>query len=284
MNLPPILLGTSSFTATGWDGVFYPKGMRSAEYLGFYAEHFQTVEVDSTFYGCPSARTVNNWAARTPEGFVFSVKVPQIITHEKTLLDCEAEFTEFLQTMDILGPKLGPVVFQFPFFKRSIFRDRHEFLDRLIPFLTELPEGHNFAIEIRNRDWLDAEFANLLRNHKIALVLQDRSWMPSPTELKFDPITAEWTYIRWLGNRKEIEGLTTTRDKTIVDRTTELNSWVDFCYQIRKRGVLIYAYANNHYAGHAPATLEQFRKLWQAKGLPEIGSPRRVKKEASLFG
>src|ERR1700719_3749069 len=68
---PAILLGTSSFTATGWEDSFYPKRMRTADYLAFYAEHFHTVEVDSTFYACPSARTVSNWAARTPGGFVF---------------------------------------------------------------------------------------------------------------------------------------------------------------------------------------------------------------------
>src|SRR5258707_14521627 len=87
VNLLPILLGTSSFTATGWQGSFYPKGMKPSGYLAFYAEHFHTVEVDSTFYACPTARTVENWNARTPEGFVFSVKVPQIITHEKVLVD-----------------------------------------------------------------------------------------------------------------------------------------------------------------------------------------------------
>jgi uncharacterized protein YecE (DUF72 family) len=118
--------------------------------------------VDSTFYGCPTARTVNNWGARTPEGFIFSVKVSQVITHEKVLADCDAELKEFLDTMSILGPKLGPIVFQFPFFNRSIFRDRHEFLDRLVPFLGKLPKSHKFAIEMRNRDWLNADFANLL--------------------------------------------------------------------------------------------------------------------------
>ena len=97
VNHPPILLGTSSFTGAGWEGAFYPKGMRSADLLAFYAEHFHTVEVDSTFYGCPSARTVNNWAARTPEGVIFSVKVPQVITHEKVLVDCNAEFVEFVE-------------------------------------------------------------------------------------------------------------------------------------------------------------------------------------------
>jgi len=84
-SLPGILLGTSAFTANGWEGSFYPPGMESRDFLSYYATQFATVEVDSTFYGCPSATTVNNWAARTPEDFVFSVKVPQIITHEKTL-------------------------------------------------------------------------------------------------------------------------------------------------------------------------------------------------------
>jgi uncharacterized protein YecE (DUF72 family) len=74
--------------------------------------------VDSTFYACPTARTVENWNARTPDGFVFSVKVPQTIMHDKVLVDCDAELKEFLDTMDILGDKLGPVVFQFPFFDK----------------------------------------------------------------------------------------------------------------------------------------------------------------------
>ena len=107
--------------------------------------------------------------------------------------------------------------------------------------------------------------------------------MPSPAELKFDPITTDWTYIRWLGDRKAIEEQTTTWDKTVVDRATELSSWVDYCYQIKNRGVLIYAYANNHFAGHAPATIEQFRNLWHGKGFPEIGKPQRLRQESSLF-
>ena len=98
--------------------------------------------------------------------------------------------------------------------------------------------------------------------------------MPSPFEFRFDPITADGTYIRWLGDRKSIEEQTATWGKTVVDRMVELTSWVDYCYQIMKRGVLIYAYANNHYAGHAPATIEHFRNLWRARGLAEIGKSR----------
>jgi uncharacterized protein YecE (DUF72 family) len=164
---------------------------------------FHTVEVDSTFYACPTARTVENWKARTPDEFTFSIKVPQTITHDKVLVDCDAEMAEFLETMGILGPKLGPIIFQFPFFSRSVFSDRHVFTDRLIPFLKKLPTNHKFGIEIRNRPWLDAEFASLLRDHQIALVLQDRSWMPNPLELQFDPITAN--YIHPLAWRQETD-------------------------------------------------------------------------------
>jgi uncharacterized protein YecE (DUF72 family) len=240
--------------------------------------------VDSTFYACPTARTVENWRARTPEGFIFSVKVPLTITHEKVLLNCDAELKEFLETMTLLGDKLGPMVFQFPFFDKWKIKDRHEFTDRLIPFLKKLPTDSKCAIEIRNKKWLDAEFANLLREHKIALVLQDRSFMPSPSELKFDPITADWTYIRWLGDRKQIEAQTMTWDKAVVDRTTELSSWVDFCYQIMKRGVLIYAYANNHFQGHGPATVAKFLELWAANGFGKISTlePRK-EKQTRLF-
>jgi uncharacterized protein YecE (DUF72 family) len=279
VNLARILLGTSSFTASGWAGSFSPKGMRPADYLIFYAQHFQTVEVDSTFYACPSVQTVSNWAARTPEGFSFAVKVPQSVTHEKVLAGCDDELTEFLKTMGVLGTKLGAIVFQFPFFNRSLFQDRHEFLDRRVPFLTKLPVGYKFAIEIRNRNWLDAEFAGLLRDHGIALVLQDGSWMPNPTELKFDPITTDWTYIRWLGDRKAIEEQTMIWDKTVVDRSAELSG-----YQVRKRGVTIYAFANNHYSGHAPATIEQFRSIWQGKGFPPLTTPQSSNRQPSLFG
>jgi uncharacterized protein YecE (DUF72 family) len=291
---PKIYLGTSAFTAAGWQGTFYPAGIKSLDYLSFYAQKFDSVEVNSTLYGCPSARTVANWAAKTPANFVFAIKTPRSITHDKILVGCDAELDEFLSTMEILGPKLGPILFQFPQFRPGVFSDRHAFTDRLVPFLKKLPAGNKYAVEIRNPDWLDAEFADLLRQHKIALVLPDLPYLPRPQELaqKFDPITADWTYIRWLGDRKGIELQTTTWDKTIVDRTQELSSWVDFCYQIKKRGIIIYGYANNHYAGNGPATIRQFRDLWRKKGLPPLPEPEptpsspeppALKNQPSLF-
>jgi uncharacterized protein YecE (DUF72 family) len=225
--------------------------------------------VDSTFYGCPSANTVSNWAARTPEDFIFSVKIPQTITHDKALVDCDAELEEFMKTMEILGPKLGPMVFQFPSFDKWKFPKQDRFLAVLIPFLKKLPTDHKFVIEIRNRTWLDSQFTDVLREYNIALALTDTSFVPRPWEMKekFDLITADFAYVRWLGDRKGIEKLTETWDKAIVDRTEDLRSWVDLLKQMvnDKRIRKLFAYANNHYAGHGPATVKLFADLWDKK-------------------
>ena len=263
-----------------------PKGLKSADRLTFYAEHFDTLEIDSTFYACPSPRTVEGWAAKTPDDFIFSVKVPQIITHEKVLVGCDTEFKQFVETMGILGGKLGPMVLQFPFFDKGVFKSQTDFLDRLIPFLKQLPHDRMFAVEIRNREWLGAQFAGALRDFHVALVLQDQSRMPAPGELskKFDPITTDWTYIRWLGDRKGIERITTTWNKSVVDRTNEIRSWVEVCYETVRRGVKVFGYANNHYGGYAPATIGQFRELWKQRGLPPLKETDHHKtKEATLF-
>jgi uncharacterized protein YecE (DUF72 family) len=152
-----------------------------------------------------------------------------------------------------------------------------------VPFVKKLPADHRFAIELRNKNWLDGELADWLRQNRLALVLQDRSWMADPLELGFDPITAAFTYIRWLGDRKEIEAMTQTWDKVVVDRAEELGSWVDYCYQIRKRGATIYAYANNHYQGHGPATVAKFIELWNGKGFAGIEKHASVSKQPRLF-
>ncbi len=268
-SLPGILLGTSAFTADGWQGSFYPPGMKSRDFLSFYATQFATVEVDSTFYGCPSASTVSNWATRTPEDFIFSVKVPQVITHDKALVDCDSEFEEFVKTMELLGPKLGPIMFQFPLFDRWKFPKQDSFLGVLKPFLKKLPADHIFVVEIRNKTWLDARFADALREHNVTLALTDTSFMPRPWEMKekFDLVTADFAYVRWLGDRKQIEKQTTTWDKTVIDRSSDLKKWVEvFKSLVSNSKVLkIFAFSNNHYAGHGPATAKLFMDLWNKK-------------------
>src|SRR5262245_2456918 len=130
-----ILAGTSAFTAAGGGGTFYPEGMKAAEYLRFYATRFRTVEMDNTFYGTPKPERVRAWYEKTPADFVFAVKVPQVITHDKVLLDCEAEMDEFLQAMGLLGEKLGPMLLQFGYFGPSVIKNGAQFLARLEPFL-----------------------------------------------------------------------------------------------------------------------------------------------------
>ena len=228
MKDPPIRVGTSAFTAVGWPGTFYPKNLRPADYLSFYAQNFDAVEVDSTFYGTPRIDTVRSWATKTPNGFLFAAKVPQEITHKKVLKDCDAEFKTFLTTMETLGEKLGPLLFQFGKFDKYSFKSLDDFLERLIPFLKKLPKDRKFAVEIRNKNWLVPKFADVLREHSVALALIDQSWMPRPWEMKdqFDLITSDFTYVRWLGDRKGIEEKTKTWDKVIVDRQCDLFEWV----------------------------------------------------------
>jgi uncharacterized protein YecE (DUF72 family) len=259
-----IHIGTSAFTAAGWEHTFYPAEMKPAEYLTFYATKFDTVEVDSTFYRAPSAGTVNGWARKVPEGFILAAKVPQKITHEKVLQDCDEDLKYFLETMDLMGDKLGPLLFQFGYFNKTAFKSGDEFLARLKLFLKKLPKGYKFALEIRNKQWLTAQFFDLLREHKVAYALIDQVWMPRASEIfeKFDPITADFTYIRLLGDRKGIEQKTRVWDKVIVDRSKDLKSWVDVCERTTRRGVRTFVYINNHFSGHAPATVESFRKLW----------------------
>jgi uncharacterized protein YecE (DUF72 family) len=260
-------IGTSAFTAAGWESSFYPAGMKPADYLTYYATKFDTVEVDSTFYRTPTVSTVDGWASKTPEGFIFALKVPQIITHEKILVDCDREFKFFVGVADHLGNKLGPMLFQFPYFNKMAFKSDKDFLNRLEPFIKKLPKVYNFAVEIRNKQWLTKEFFDLLRAYKVAFVLIDQSWMPRPTEVfqKFDPITAPFTYVRLLGDRKGIEKQTKIWDKVIVDRSRELFEWRDILTKVRTRGTESFVYINNHFAGYAPATANQFLELWNAQ-------------------
>ena len=268
---PQIFLGTSAFTAAGWEGTFYPAGMKSPEFLRHYATRLRTVEVDSTFYGTPPAARVRNWYEKTPPDFVFAAKVPQLITHEKVLLDCDAEFTEFVSTMELLEEKLGPLLLQFGFFNPAIFKSGKEFLARLAPFLQKLPSGHRFAVEIRNKTWLDQRFLDTLREHRVALALIDQSWMPRPWEIKknLDLITTDFAYVRWLGDRKGIETITKTWDHTVVDRREDLLHWVRIFRDLMKRDLKVYAYANNHYAGNGPNTVKLFWDLFDNENKSE---------------
>lgn len=256
-------LGTSSWTGGGWVGSFYPAGSKPTDFLPYYAEHF-TVEIDSTFYRIPAPKTVEQWRERTPKGFIFAAKIPQSITHEKMLAAAEDDLKAFLKVMDLLGDKLGPLLFQFPYFNKQKFRGVGFFLERLEPWLQKLPKNYQWVVEVRNKGWLSEKLYSVLRRQGVALALVDYPWMPRPDELfnTGDPVTAGFTFIRWLGDHKAIEERTKVWDKTIIDRTGELSGWVSIMRRLEQRGIRIYAYANNHYGGHGPDTVNLFRRLW----------------------
>jgi len=237
--------------------------MQPRDYLSYYATQFDTLEVDATFYAIPAISTVRGWNLRTPAHFLFALKAPQEITHERVLVDANPVLTEFLRATEPLGEKLAVVLLQLPYLHKRAFATLDDFLARLKPFLEALPSEPRFAIEVRNKYLLAPALYDLLGKHNVALALIDHPWMPRPQEIlaKADPITTDFTYIRWLGDRKEIEERTKMWNKTIVDRTGELQDWVEACRNFLKRKIRVFAFANNHFSGHAPDTLRLFEKL-----------------------
>jgi uncharacterized protein YecE (DUF72 family) len=265
-RIPNLLLGTSSWSCEDWVGIFYPPGTPSADFLGHYAQHFDTVEVDSTYYRIPSESMVRNWRARTPPGFTFAAKFPQSITHEKVLQDCREELANFLRTMSLLEDRLGPLLLQFPYFNAKAFARPEDFLTRLTSFLDKLPGEFQYALEVRNKYWVNARLLDILRKKGVALALIDHPWMTPIPQLmsKLDVATAGFTYIRWLGDRKGIEEKTRCWDRIIVDREDEMRVWIPVIRELLQRGIQVRGYFNNHYAGFGPGSIELFRRIWES--------------------
>ena len=261
-SLHEIKIGCCGWSYEDWKGVLYPADARAGEFLGLYAQHFDIVEVDSTFYRIPSRRTVEGWAERTPDHFRFTLKLPQIITHEKMLRDCDEDLEAFLSVARLLGEKLQCVCLQFGYFNRETFPSLRAFLDLLEPFLDRWPRDIAAAVEIRNRAWLGREWADCLRRHNAAMVLVEQSWMPSPSQItqKLDAATGPFGYVRLLGDRKAIEKITTTWNKIVIDRSDELGRVAEAIRRMA-RSLAVAVFANNHYAGYAPATVETLRQL-----------------------
>ncbi len=269
-------VGTSSFAHDDWVGPFYPDGTEPASYLGRYAERFDTVEIDATFYRIPSERQVAGWRDRTPDGFVFAAKVPQTITHEKSLLDCLDEMNRFLDVMRGLGEKLGPLLFQFPYVSKA--RDPEEYAsgdrlrERLGALLEQLPKEVRFAVEVRNERWISEPLLDLLRYHHVALALIDYYTTPSMARIAARPeaTTAEFSYVRFLGNHREMDAAVEKKaarggrrwDEVVRDRTSEMRAWIPALRELSRRVNTVYVYFNNHYAGYAPGSIDLFRATW----------------------
>jgi uncharacterized protein YecE (DUF72 family) len=275
---PGLFLGTSSFSSSDWIGSFYPPGLAPADFLRHYAGILRTVEIDATWHAVPSRRTVAAWAARVPRGFVFSVKAPKTITHERYLTDCAEEWRDFLEVTEPFGEKLGPIVFQFQYVSHQKdareYATGEDFLSRLKRFLPLLPRQGRYVVEVRNQNWLKPPLLDTLRERNVALALVSYTTMPTAAELleQIDPVTADFSYIRFLGDHAAMDhrvararelGLKTRDwDELVVDRTADTRGWLAPISEILRRVPEVFVYFNNHYAGFAPGSLELFLRLW----------------------
>ena len=268
------LYGTSSWSSSSWDGVFYPKGMAPGDYLAFYAGVFQAVEADVTYYRVPSRQMVEGWNRKTPDGFVLCAKFPRTIVHagEERLPDGDlllkpdkigTDVDRFLEAMSFLGPKCGPLVLQFPYFNKKVFAGPEPFLERLDAFLDALPSEFRYAVEIRNRNWLKPPLMDVLRRHRSALVLVDLKYMPHPDNLvdELDLVTTDFIYVRLIGDRKAVEERTKTFDRIVIDQAPRLTRWANLLRDLIPRAERTLVFANNHFAGHGPATIGELATL-----------------------
>jgi len=274
-----LLHGTSSWSTPGWVGPFYPDGTAPADFLEHYATQFPTVEADVTYYRVPDARMADAWKRRTPDGFKLAAKFPRSIVHagqgkqpdaSRLLVPSfvQADTERFLGAMQRLGDRCGPLVLQFPYFNRTAFADRGPFLERLDAYLGQLPGGFRYAVELRNKGWVDAALLTLLAGHRTAFVLVEMSYMPHPADLaeRLDLVTTDFLYARLIGDREAVEARTEAFDQVVVDRTAALERWADLLARLTPRVETVYAFANNHYAGHGPATIRQLKALLDARG------------------
>lgn len=277
-------LGTSSWSSADWVGPFYPEGTKPNQYIVEYAKHFHTVEMDATWHHMPSAQLIRSLEARTPAGFIFSAKAPELITHQKYLAGCGAEVQQFLETMALLGDKLGPLVFQFPYVAKGKdaeeYRSGKDFLSRLAAFLPKLPTDFTYVVEVRNSNWLGRPLLDLLKEHHIALAITAYYTMPSLEEMLqkgIDPLTARFTFVRFIGHRKQIDALIQGKikagekkrefDELVLDRRAEMSRWIPPLRHILSQGISAFVYFNNHYGGFGPGSARLFTELWNQSRL-----------------
>jgi uncharacterized protein YecE (DUF72 family) len=240
-------LGTQGWSYPDWIGVFYPPGSKQEHYLPFYARVFDTVELDTTFYHAPRPSVVRSWAKHTPAHFRFAAKLPQAITHDGRLRDTAAPLADFARALEPLGEKLGPLLAQMP---AEFVRDEGAEA-ALLACLASAPHAVRLAVEFRHASWHVPETWELLRRHGAAVAWTEWRTLPRVTE-----ITADFLYLRWLGDRRAIERY----DRVQIDRGAEFDAWERDLGRAIPRVRDVYGYFNNHWAGHSPASANEMKR------------------------
>jgi uncharacterized protein YecE (DUF72 family) len=180
-------VGTSGWSYGSWRPKFYPKDMKPKQFLSFYATKFKTIEINYTFNHLPTEKNVAQWTEATGGDFVFGLKASRQITHRAQLREPATTLPIFFERARLLGPRLGPILFQTP---PWVKRDD----DRLAMFLAALPRDVRCVLEVRDRSWYVPETYDLLRMVNVSLVHAEGEKNPSPVETL--GTTADFAYVR----------------------------------------------------------------------------------------
>lgn len=232
-----LFVGTSGWVYKGWAGAFYPEGLPARQHLQFYTTHFNTVEINATFYRLPTEKGAQAWHDSAAVGFIYAVKGSRFITQMKKLKVEPKSIAIFFERIGPLKERLGPILWQLP----PMLRKDHQRLDK---FLRQLPKRQKYAVEFRHPSWLDGEIFDLLQKRNVAFV--PVSSMAMPLVLR---TTTDFVYIRFHG----LQG-GAAHDYT----SSELKPWAAFCRRCLRRGQDVYAYFNNDLNSRAPENAKQF--------------------------
>jgi len=235
-----IRIGTSGWHYKHWLGDFYPADWPTSRMLDFYLRHFDTVEINNSFYHLPSVATFENWRAATPPKFRFAVKASRYITHMKKLKEPEAALENFLPPVELLQEKLGPILFQLPPRWRCN-------LDRLDAFLNALPEHHRYSLELRDHSWQNPDVYDLLRAHNTAFCIYDLAGFQSPLE-----VTADFVYIRLHGPGAAYQG---SYSEAL------LQEWANRIEEWQSEAKSVYLYFDNDIGGFAVHNALRLKEL-----------------------
>ncbi|MFN3651909.1 MAG: DUF72 domain-containing protein [Armatimonadota bacterium] len=229
-------IGTSGWQYQHWKGLFYPEGLPVSRWFAFYAERYDTVEINNSFYRLPEAATFEAWRRQAPPGFLYAVKYSRYATHMKKLKDPGESLSLFLERAERLESCLGPILVQLPpRWKANPAR--------LEAFLEAAPKRHRWTIEVRDPSWLREDVMALLHRHEAALcvhdLLPDHPWR----------VTAPWVYVRFHGTNY---GGTYPPER--------LREWADRLRGCLDDGLDVYAYFNNDWHGYALPNATDLRR------------------------
>lgn len=242
--MPAIHIGTSGWHYKHWVGTFYPARTPASKMLAFYCKHFETVELNNTFYSLPKPAGLERWHDSSPEKFCFAAKGSRFITHMKKLKDPASALVKYFDAIDCLREKLGPILFQLP--PGWNFDE-----ERFAIFLNALPKHHRYAFEFRNETWNSTAAYELLARHKAAYCIFDLAGFQSPME-----ITADITYVRLHGPGGKYQG--SYSEEALRGWAKQIQAW-------SRTLKAIYVYFDNDDSGYAAHNALRLKELLELR-------------------